>query len=491
MRARTEAHRIYVISDLHLGGSYPTDGDPASRGFRICTRVSVLAEFIRSLAASAAHVDARTELVINGDFLDFLAERWDEEAPWLPFLVDQEKARQRFLAMAQRDAVVFSALGAFLGHGHLLTVLIGNHDLEMSLPAVRAEFERLVGGGGTGRLRYIFDGEAYAVGPVLIEHGNRYDRWNVVDHDGLRRFRSMLSRRESVRLGEEQFSPPAGSYLVAAVMNQIKDQYRFIDLLKPETEAALPILLALAPEYRQRILAVGCIAARTAGHGIAEDGLPEFSGDIAATPSAAETSISRMIEAAAGSSQTEQFMAAIREAVDTAPEIRLHLTDDIASVTPDTAWQWLKAMVSGRSKPLHTRLPALLSALRVLRNEKSMQPDSEAPTYLEAAKRHFRRGFDVVVFGHTHLAKEISSDDPRGVYLNTGTWADLVHFPYEVLDMEPSRALGALKQFVADLESNQLADYIRFIPTYARIELKRDKVVDASLHVYQEGGRVH
>src|SRR5689334_9048750 len=71
----TIARSIYVISDLHIGGTYP---DPAAphierrRGFRMMTRVAELAAFIRQLARLPA--DPAVELVINGDFIDFLAE---------------------------------------------------------------------------------------------------------------------------------------------------------------------------------------------------------------------------------------------------------------------------------------------------------------------------------------------------------------------------------------------------------------------------------
>jgi len=39
---------------------------------------------------------------------------------------------------------------------------------------------------------------------------------------------------------ENEFDPPAGSKLVASVMNDIKRTYRFIDLLKPEKKLRFP-----------------------------------------------------------------------------------------------------------------------------------------------------------------------------------------------------------------------------------------------------------
>src|SRR5439155_24466617 len=88
------------------------------------------------------------------------------------------------------------------------------------------------------------------------EHGNRNDAWNSVNFDGLRRYRSVLSRRQE-RFPDAEFHPPPGSRLVERIMNPIKTDYPFIDLLKPETEAAIPLLLALEPSLARDIETIG------------------------------------------------------------------------------------------------------------------------------------------------------------------------------------------------------------------------------------------
>jgi UDP-2,3-diacylglucosamine pyrophosphatase LpxH len=55
----------------------------------------------------------------------------------------------------------------------------------------------------------------------------------------------------------------------------------------------------------------------------------------------------------------------------------------------------------------------LRRALRGGRGERSV--------YHEAARMLLRRGFDVVVFGHTHHAEDVSFE-PEGRYLNSGNW---------------------------------------------------------------------
>lgn len=272
------ARRLYVVSDIHLGGAYPDSGNPEDRGFRISTRVPSLTSFINILADKAVE-KPRIELVINGDFIDFLAERDDDG--WIPFTNDPDTAADKLETIVRRDQPVFDALARLLRNGHALTILLGNHDIELALPEVRRRFSSLLEIKSTDSFQFIFDGEAYTVGDALIEHGNRYDKFNVVDHDALRRLRSLQSRNQSA--GQYEFKAPAGSHIVAEVMNPIKNSYPFIDLLKPETGAAVPILLALEPGTRKIVGRIASFALEALRHRTVAPAMPGFGGDISAS----------------------------------------------------------------------------------------------------------------------------------------------------------------------------------------------------------------
>ena len=112
--------------------------------------------------------------------------------------------------IVDRDCGFFDALAALIESGVSLTLLLGNHDIEMSLPAVRSYLRARLGVKRFGAVQFIYDGEAYVVGDTLIEHGNRYDGWNAVDYDSLRRYRSESSRRLPLS-PEAEFDPPVGS----------------------------------------------------------------------------------------------------------------------------------------------------------------------------------------------------------------------------------------------------------------------------------------
>jgi hypothetical protein len=209
-------NELFIISDLHIGGEYPNgldhNADPelSGRGFRINTHVKDLIDFISEVRDRALRIRGTTELVINGDLVDFLAEKAVGEHGWRAFIEDEDEAVATLERIVDRDCGFFDALAALIESGVSLTLLLGNHDIEMSLPAVRSYLRARLGVKRFGAVQFIYDGEAYVVGDTLIEHGNRYDGWNAVDYDSLRRYRSESSRRLPLS-PEAEFDPPVGS----------------------------------------------------------------------------------------------------------------------------------------------------------------------------------------------------------------------------------------------------------------------------------------
>lgn len=484
-----DRREVFVISDLHLGGLQPTTSGPDDRGFRICTHGHDVAAFITALAQKPSP----TELVINGDLVDFLAEA-DGENQWSPFTADQQAASHKLDAIIDRDPDIFQALSVLLGRGHRLTLLIGNHDIELALPAVRRRLMERLGIDGRHDFDFIYDGEAYAVGRALIEHGNRYDSFNIVDYDALRRIRSLLSRNQPVPQ-EYLFQAPAGSHMVAEVINPIKRDYRLIDLLKPETGAALPILMALEPGYRTVLTRVAKLSLDAREHRLQAPALPGFAGDISATA----TSGSFAEDISAPAAAPDPLDIVVRRAMKADADLVLQATvaqvafaEDIsASDVIDRTWGFARMLLSSDRSPLESRLPALLAAVRCLQNDQSFARDAECfPEYLDAAKDLSGRGFDYVLFGHTHLARDVSLTGGAR-YLNSGTWADLIRFPSEILNGPANRALDGLRAFVEDMGAGRLHAWTTFTPTYVKLTIGADGAVrEVALNDYASGADV-
>jgi UDP-2,3-diacylglucosamine pyrophosphatase LpxH len=445
--------------------------------------VEVAAAFVDRLAAFPPG-PVHTELVINGDIVDFLAEDRGEAAAWTGFVADGNQAAAMFTTIARRDQVFFDALGRFLARGHRLVVLLGNHDVELALPTVRLAFAGCVGATSAHDIVFVDGAEAYLIGDALIEHGNRYDEWNVVDHVGLMRLRAFQSRRQAVP-PDRAFEISAGSEMVGSVINPVKARYKFVDLLKPEVDAVVPMLLAVAPESRSYLSVIAKRRQHAGQHRLRKATLPA-SQDIASAGDADDPL--RAALAATLHGDVDRFLAGLGETTSGATS--MDLDGDIASWTERgrQAIGLARLALSRGTETFEGRLPALLMALRVLQTDQSFNRGTETLAEYDTASRELaQRGIRYVVFGHTHLARDVDLGGGRR-YFNSGTWADLLEVPQEILSGPPSEALSALREFAGDLAANRLKNHVRFCPTYVRLLVNEAGLVaEGALRDYVAG----
>ena len=441
---------IFVISDLHLGGE---PGPNGSVGFQMCPPANQarLAEFIEGLPLRQPQKDVR--LILAGDIVDFLAE-----SEWAAFTLDKNEAHTKLQRIIRNTQPVWTALKGFIAHGGGLTLMLGNHDIELCLPGVRHLLLETL---GEGRVEFLYDNEAFSFGPVLIEHGNRYDEWNAVPYGALRRVRSQLSRGMTAQL----FPALPGSQLVVEVMNRLKADYSFIDLLKPEDAGVLPIVAAL-------------------GAGSVRDLWQGFRKYLQ----------TREIE-------FDDNRQPVDETFITAPNDRdqqmFDLAEDIAAGGDATQVSAMADLLRGARDAVSAtvreyRRKALFKALRGLveHHRLTFNVEVENPLYLTGAKTGAACGYEVIVYGHTHLAKRVplgASEKDLPVYLNTGTWADLMRIPDAVWAETEDTARSVLDEFVADLESDTVGRWRRAAPTFAKIEVAGNRVVGADLY-FADGG---
>lgn len=492
---------VYVISDLHLGGAYPDPSRPGDRGFRICTHAPEVGVFIKALAAKP--VSPPVELVINGDLVDFLAEG-DEPGKWSPFTMDPAVALRKFKAIAARDPGIFGALKDFLARGHKLVLLLGNHDIELSFPVVRDALVELIDATGKNFV-FFYDGEAYRVGDALIEHGNRYDSWNMVDYDALRRIRSLQSRGQPVP-DDIGFRPPAGSFMVATVINPIKTLYSFIDLLKPETGATVPLVLALEPAYRSMVAKAVVLKFEGREHKLAAAAMPAFGGDVSSTASIGD--FGSDISSAGGGGGSVEDKALDAELARVMGDAGAGFTASVKGFTQTTQTSsigsdisamsvikegigFFKMLIAKAHTDVESRLPLLLTAFQPLLKDQSFDPAVEtAPEYVNAAKDLAKNGIRHVVFGHTHLPKRIGLPG-GGWYLNGGTWANVLQFPSQILSGTRDQALARVRRFTEMMTQGDYSEWTIFQPTYVRLDLGPDGLVSqAALCKYTSADQV-
>lgn len=455
-----ERRRIVVISDLHIGGESPAMlGHP-----------KYLTDFFHQLAAYRPAPGERLELVINGDFIDFLAEK-----PYEAWTANQESALAKLKQVFERDAnrEVFDALASCV-QAVPLTIILGNHDVELAYPRLRQE---LLGrlSADPYRCQFVLNNEAYRVGDLLIEHGNRYDSWNAIDHNGLRQAVSWASRDEEVGRGME-ICP--GSRLVEQVINPLKERYHFVDLLKPETKVVLLLLTAI-----ESSLVVDLDHIFTAASAYTGQWLRGRSWSSKSFPTPGQVNLVAAGEGVAGH---------LDVAAGLPDDIRAVFEAEMKTVTQTRqvgmGGALIKAFLGRRNDSLKTilekggriergRLEKIRVALsRALERDRTFDFDGPDGPYLEAARRMTSHDTaKVVVMGHTHLARDVDLEQGRR-YINTGTWADLIRVPPGCLS-PTEEGLAALQDWLAKLILDDLASLRDADPTYADVLISRDGLI--------------
>jgi UDP-2,3-diacylglucosamine pyrophosphatase LpxH len=416
---------LYVISDLHMGGV---------AGHQMFNSGSELARLIRYLKSRMP--DSRVALLINGDFVDFLAEPDARH-------FDPAGAVRKLNRIATEDPAfkeVFDALRDFANTSNRrLIINLGNHDLELALPWARARLLEILTGGDEAayaRITCSFEGTGFPckVGNamVLCVHGNEVDTWNVADYEKIRRFGLEVIHGRPI----DSWIPNAGSQLVIDVMNSIKYKYPFVDLLKPETAAMLPTLLALAPDQHDKLNAIAATALRkvwdtlkvaTGFLGARED--EELNGrTIAATDvfTSGSSSLRRGFTAA----ERNEYATSL---LDNAEERFKRNVDPMMLVDNDQLGSYLglsgalKKWVFGEDKT-----EVLREAFSDLSQDRSFDPTADDATSKDLDEK-VGDGFDYLIAGHTHLARALSRKKKSGWYFNSGTWARLIRFENEVI----------------------------------------------------------
>jgi UDP-2,3-diacylglucosamine pyrophosphatase LpxH len=435
---RNNSIRVIAISDLHLGGNPP-----------MMSRPQLLADFINGLPHSLQE-DETLELVINGDFIDFLAIE-----PYAAITSDPHEALaklQTVIGYSSPFCCVFDALAQHVAGNHRLVILVGNHDVELALPAVQEELGKRIAG-QRGILHFIDDGRAYRVGNALIEHGNAYDGANANDWTGLRHLASAQSRG---REEEQSVKASAGSRIVYNIVNKLKGRYPFLPTLQPEGDLLLVLMLAFEPELRYDIKKMAQLfQGKKKADGLPKKGVHAISVSVDAT--AQDVEIEAMF----------------------ADDLKLLRSNGQQGMSTIGAWfdSWQDSQEDSLSYRLQNNLPISKVRLDKLRLAMSRIVDAdnselwygETQQYGEQAERMLSTipSLEVVVMGHTHLPRR--RQFTQGIYINSGTWIDRFRIPNDVVNDASGEAIVAfLKRLLMPTGNIPLA------PTYADLSIESD-----------------
>lgn len=407
-----EFDKIFVVSDLHLGGP------KGKQAFRETEALVRLVDFVRTDPAT------RVALVLNGDVVDFLAV--GPEA--VEFNASAQHALQT-IATDARTKPIFDALGKLIRAKaqRFLIVQLGNHDIELALPAVQGAWAKSLGASARildERLQLKTDGKGWLckVGTRLVQvvHGNHCDPWNVVDHDGLRTASEALARGAPAPAPRTN----AGTTMVIKVLNALKLKYPFVDLLKPEDAPLMAVMAAVDMPTSYRGLAEALLARLPQG---------QWGELLGADGGAAAGPVLRGAEA-----DLERFLTTVQ--ADPADELRglldnveqqIELGERVRRLVPDedarlrSLGNFTRVRVQQLRASMARRLAgtpdarSLRKALKGwLARDTSFDVGRLAPIDLQIIDSA-PHGVDLVIAGHTHMPRH-QAGAPE--YINTGTW---------------------------------------------------------------------
>ena len=404
-----EFDKLYAISDLHLGGEI------ARRVFRETDALVWLIQLVRD------DPGARVALLINGDIVDFLADaRTASEFNLAP---------ETFVSPLGADEEyrpVFDALTELLNtDNRFLVVQLGNHDIELALPAARQAFLQCVGATDTAKAQKVYfetSGRGWTCKTgrrlVLAVHGNASDPWNAVDHVGLE------AARVALDTGDRPVPIPIanpGTTLVVRVMNAIKQDFPFVDLLKPEDAPLMAVLAAVNAKQSVSGLLTALARRLQRGHYRELLGAEPVQHDAGVDVPAAE--IGAFIDSVdLPAPDSHSTMLRVEQLLNDRQPVRALVDDDREQLgyvidAAKVGRQRVEAAVDRlRGKP---DLAALRRALvRWLARDESFNVGRLSPIDLRIVDSA-PPGIDLVIAGHTHLPRQ-QFGAPE--YINTGTW---------------------------------------------------------------------
>ncbi len=412
-----------IVSDLHLGaGSFDLDKGNVLEDFIVD---EAFARFLHEMKEESETQGTDFELIIGGDVMEFLqapaVDRFESRRIYPPENYrssSEEDSAKKIDLIIKGHPMFFATLREFIKPANpqrKVTILKGNHDVDLYWPAVKERIRQAVYATGEERVKLLaFEEVCIHREGIYVEHGNQYaEKVNRVDN-----LEKPLDPEH-----EGQLAIPAGSRFVIEFFNQVEWEKWWVDSVKPMTAL---IWYALALDFPfavktlvaflkvARILIVGSLAAAEAEQLVRE--LEDEAQLQALGQRYAEDETFRR--------EFNARVSCILEAADAPPEVARARAIDEAS-----AFNLGKSIIDEVNSALH-----------------------------RAAEAKAREtGAEIVVFGHTHgpLCERLESG---GLYLNTGTWTWWRDFAEAGLD--------GWKEFYAAPEKFMDEHYL----TYARID---------------------
>lgn len=387
-----------IVSDLHMGSGQAGD-DFVHQG-------SQFSRFLREQEQTAQGQRGNLELIINGDFLELAQVNADAYSLGSPtYWCSEAESLLKLSVILDGHGGIFQQLGAFQATGNRVTVMAGNHDVDLYWSRVQQTLRAAAGPvhfelGDVWYSRY--EGRLRISHGHMLDPANRFKNWSnpvLLDDTGVMRL---------------EMCP--GTLFVVKFVNWLENEYPFADNLHPVTK----LTDILAKEDRFGLVTVAWMLSRFAiRHPGAALGTkrksvvgPRLRQMIAVDPEFL-AAITKLYQQIHGSRNATPKV--VRSLLSTERAVSDFICELLPKLPPE---EWLP--VFDRAKPV-TLATGRKSGATLAVYKGRIELDKECRT---EARKQWKSGAEIVVLGHTHLPEQMSSGTQQ--YFNPGSWTRYV-----------------------------------------------------------------
>jgi hypothetical protein len=374
-----------VVSDLHLA-----DGSRERENWGAAQQAA-FEQLLAVTKPGGVLASATVELIINGDTFDFLLTP--------PNLGDRTHAdlnlaHAKWATIQAAHEPWFAALRDFLRQpGHRVTFLVGNHDVELLYPSIRARVRSAIGA-PPGMVRFCLTQTYQPFPDVVIDHGCQFDPYNAIPEVWAGSASSTPAQLETsdVRGMVGPLPLPWGARYYYQIFLPFKLHFRYLD----ETIPAL--------DFTRQAALVSLLAPE-----IVADALPRL---LALLPGTSDITLPADIDLSDPQSvfALSQFAAQLIE--QTIAGQTPGAPDDMPSETQPEAGRLTAALGQGRYEALKALLT--IGPEGINRTDRGVRAAAQAHLDQHPETRFY-------ILGHTHEEGRWHADVSQAI-LNTGTW---------------------------------------------------------------------
>jgi UDP-2,3-diacylglucosamine pyrophosphatase LpxH len=383
-----------IVSDLHLGAGFAPENP-----LEDFITDDAFVRLVKEIVAESDEKEMEVELILNGDLIEFLqvpaVDTFDPAViyPREVYRSSSEVASTNKMRLViQGHRTLFTALHDFISPAQprrCVTLIKGNHDVNLYWPAVQDIVREVVGAVGDRSDLLVFEELALSREGIYVEHGNQYG-------EKVSRFDNFEEPIDPKRPGE-LVSPP-GSNFVIDFFNDLERDKWWLDAVKP-IQALIWYGFAIDFDFAARVLVkfLPSAPALVLGSFAAE----------------AEDAGGAQLDVLRWQLEDEAEVAALGEryASDVAfrreLDARLVQLMGVAGVSPIGALPGAVGTIEAGESEALARAQSIEEAI-----DDGMRQAAQAKLREEPV--------EVVVFGHTHRA--VCERLEGGMYLNSGTW---------------------------------------------------------------------